>query len=94
VCWTLATVFGITLSVFETGSDPTQIPFAAFFAPAAAALLTALAGVIANVFRRGLGGRVARPPAAGQGRVWSVTKRRTMVRTRGASSPNSSMLVP
>jgi hypothetical protein len=43
VCWGLATVFGITLSVFETGSDPTQIPFAAFFAPAAAALLTALA---------------------------------------------------
>jgi hypothetical protein len=55
VVWTLATIFGITLPVFETGSDPTRIPVAAFFAPAAAVMLTALAGVIANVFRRGLG---------------------------------------
>jgi hypothetical protein len=43
-------------AVFETGSDPTWIPVAAFLAPAAAAMLTALAGVIANVFRQGLGG--------------------------------------
>jgi hypothetical protein len=39
--------------VMETGSDPTRIPFAAFFAPAAAALFTALAGLIANLFRGG-----------------------------------------
>jgi hypothetical protein len=46
----------ITLPVFETGSDPTRIPFAAFFAPVAAVMLTALAGMITNVFRRGPGG--------------------------------------
>ena len=53
VLWGMATSLALTLPVFETGSDPTQIPFAAFFAPAAAAMLTALAGVVANVFRRG-----------------------------------------
>jgi hypothetical protein len=37
-------------------TDPTQIPFAALFAPVAAAMLTALAGVVTNVFRQGLGG--------------------------------------
>jgi hypothetical protein len=54
--WTLATVLGITLPVLETGSDPTRIPFAALFAPVAAAMLTALAGAITNMFRRGLVG--------------------------------------
>jgi hypothetical protein len=54
--WAVATVLAITLPVFETGSDPTQIPFAAFFAPVAAVMLTALAGMITNVFRRGPGG--------------------------------------
>ena len=34
----------------ETGTDPTQIPFAAIFAPVAAAMLTALAGAVAYVF--------------------------------------------
>jgi hypothetical protein len=53
--WAVATILSITLPVFETGSDPTQIPFAAFFAPVAAAMLTALAGVVSNVFRRGPG---------------------------------------
>jgi len=56
VLWGMATILAITLPVFETGSDPTQIPFAAFFAPAAAAMLTALTGVVANVFRRGIEG--------------------------------------
>jgi hypothetical protein len=54
--WTLATILGITLPVMVTGTDPTQIPFAALFAPVAAAMLTALAGAIASVFRQGLGG--------------------------------------
>ena len=53
--WAVATILGITLPVFETGTDPTQIPVAALFAPAAAAMLTALAGVVTNVFRQGLG---------------------------------------
>lgn len=51
--WGAAAIVGIAAPVFETGSDPTQIPFGAFFAPPAAAMLTALAGVVTNVFRRG-----------------------------------------
>jgi hypothetical protein len=54
--WALATVLATTLPVMVTGTDPTQIPFAALFAPVAAAMLTALAGVVTNVFRQGLGG--------------------------------------
>jgi cytosine/uracil/thiamine/allantoin permease len=54
VLWAVATILAVALPVYETGSDPTQIPFAALFAPAAAAMLTALAGVVANVFRRGV----------------------------------------
>ena len=53
--WAVAAVLGVTLPVFETGSDPTRIPIAAFFAPVAATMLTALAGVVTNVFRRGPG---------------------------------------
>ena len=55
--WTLTTILAITLPVMVTGTDPTQIPFAALFAPPAAAMLTALAGTIASVFRGGPGGR-------------------------------------
>jgi hypothetical protein len=51
--WGLATILGITLPVFVTGSDPTELPLAALFAPVAAAMLTALAGVVTGVFRRG-----------------------------------------
>jgi hypothetical protein len=54
--WTVATILAIAAPVFVTGSDPTRIPVAAFFAPIAAAMLTALAGVIANVFLRGAAG--------------------------------------
>ena len=54
--WALATILAITLPVLVTGTDPTQIPVAALFAPPAAAMLTALAGAIANLFRGGLGG--------------------------------------
>jgi hypothetical protein len=50
--WAVATILGITLPVMETGTDPTRIPFAAIFAPVAAAMLTALAGAVANVFRQ------------------------------------------
>jgi hypothetical protein len=55
--WAVATILAITLPVMVTGTDPTRIPFAAFFAPPAAAMLTALAGTVANVFRQGPGGR-------------------------------------
>ena len=51
--WAVATILAITLPVFETGTDPTQIPFGAMFAPAGAALLTALAGGISNILARG-----------------------------------------
>jgi hypothetical protein len=54
--WAVATLLGTTLPVTETGTDPTRIPFAAIFAPVAAAMLTALAGAVANVFRQGSGG--------------------------------------
>jgi hypothetical protein len=54
--WTVAMILAITLPVIETGTDPTEIPFAALLAPLAAAMLTALAGVVADVFRRGQGG--------------------------------------
>jgi hypothetical protein len=50
--WLVATILAITLPVFETGSDPTQIPVAAVVSPIAAAALTGLAGVIAGVFSR------------------------------------------
>jgi hypothetical protein len=54
--WAVATILGSTLPAVETGDDPTRIPVAAVFAPVAAAMLTALAGAVANVFRRGPGG--------------------------------------
>jgi hypothetical protein len=55
--WTVATILAITLPVIETGTDPTRVPVAAIVAPIAAAMLTALAGTVANVFRGGPGGR-------------------------------------
>jgi hypothetical protein len=55
VAWAAATAIGIAAPVLETGSDPTQIPFGAFFAPVAAVMLTTLAGVVTNVFRQGPG---------------------------------------
>jgi hypothetical protein len=51
--WTVATIIAITAPEFVTGTDPTRIPFGALFAPIGAVLLTALAGVIASVFRHG-----------------------------------------
>jgi hypothetical protein len=48
--WTVATILSIVLPVVETGSDPTRLPVGAMVAPMAAALLTALAGITANVF--------------------------------------------
>jgi FtsH-binding integral membrane protein len=56
VVWIAATVLALTLPEFETGSDPTLLPFGAMFAPLAAAVLTGLAGVVAVIF--------ARPPNA------------------------------
>jgi hypothetical protein len=53
--WALATILAITLPEMVTGTDPTRIPFAALFAPPAAAMLTALAGAVASVFRGGPG---------------------------------------
>ena len=51
--WALATLLAIVLPVVETGSDPTQLPLGAFIAPVAAAMLTAIAGAVTSVFRRG-----------------------------------------
>ena len=45
------------LAVVETGSDPTQIPVGAVVGPVAAAMLTAIAGAVTSVFRRGPGPR-------------------------------------
>jgi hypothetical protein len=55
--WTVATILAITLPVIETGTDPTRVPVSALVAPVAAAMLTALAGTVANVFRAGPGGQ-------------------------------------
>jgi hypothetical protein len=56
VIWSAATILAITLPVIETGTDPTRVPVAAIVAPVAAAMLTALAGTVASVFRAGPGG--------------------------------------
>jgi hypothetical protein len=56
VIWSAATLLAITLPVIETGTDPTRVPVAAIVAPVAAAMLTALAGTVASVFRAGPGG--------------------------------------
>jgi hypothetical protein len=50
--WTVATILSIVLPVVETGSDPTRLPVGAMVAPVAAAMFTALAGIMANVFSR------------------------------------------
>lgn len=50
--WVAATVLSLVLPEFETGSDPTLIPFGAVFAPIAATVLTGLAGVVAVIFAR------------------------------------------
>jgi hypothetical protein len=57
VIWVVATILALTLPVFVTGSDPTRLPLGALFAPIGAAMLTALAGVVTAVFRRGPGPR-------------------------------------
>jgi hypothetical protein len=51
--WAVATVLGTTLPEMVTGTDPTRVPVAAIFAPAGAAMLTALASAVATVFRAG-----------------------------------------
>lgn len=50
--WLVATVLSITLPVVETGSDPTRMPLGAFVSPMAAALLTAIAGLVAGIYAR------------------------------------------
>ena len=54
--WVVATILSITLPVFETGSDPTQLPVGAMITPMAASMLTALAGITARVFSKPPGG--------------------------------------
>jgi hypothetical protein len=49
--WSVATIFAVTTPEFVTGSDPTRIPLGAIFAPIGAVLLTALAGIVASLFR-------------------------------------------
>lgn len=51
--WLVATVVSLALPVFETGTDPTRLPFGALVAPLAAAVLTSLASVVAGIFGRG-----------------------------------------
>lgn len=51
--WLVATVVSLALPVFETGTDPTRLPFGALVAPLAAAVLTSLASVVAGIFARG-----------------------------------------
>ncbi len=51
--WVTATLAGVLLPTFESGTDPTQLPFAAILAPLAAAMLTALAGFVAVEFAKG-----------------------------------------
>ena len=53
VIWLVATVLALTLPELETGTDPTKVPLGAIFAPLAASVLTALAGVVAVVFGHG-----------------------------------------
>jgi hypothetical protein len=53
--WAVATILSISLPVVETGTDPTQLPVGAMVAPVAAAMLTAIAGAVTSVFRRGPG---------------------------------------
>jgi hypothetical protein len=48
--WLAATVLSVALPVYETGTDPTQLPMAALTAPIGAAVLTTLAGILAGVF--------------------------------------------
>lgn len=50
--WIVATVLALALPEFETGTDPTLIPFGALLAPIGAAVLTGLAGVVGAVFGR------------------------------------------
>jgi len=54
--WLAAAALSIWLPVLETGSDPTSLPLGALVAPAAAAVLTAVASLVVGVF--------ARPPEA------------------------------
>ena len=53
IVWTVATIIAISTPEYVTGSDPTRMPFGAIFAPVGAILLSALAGILANVFRQG-----------------------------------------
>ncbi len=48
--WFLAAILAVTVPRAVTGTDPTQIPFAAMIAPVAATVLTWLAGTAAKVF--------------------------------------------
>jgi hypothetical protein len=54
--WLLAAILSITVPRAVTGTDPTQIPFAAMVSPVAATVLTWLAGIAAKV--------LATPPPA------------------------------
>jgi hypothetical protein len=50
VVWLVATILGIALPVFETGTDPTRVPIGAIAMPIVATVLTALAGITGAVF--------------------------------------------
>lgn len=50
VIWGVAVVLSAVLPVWETGTDPTELPVWALVAPIAASLLTVLACVIVGIF--------------------------------------------
>jgi hypothetical protein len=50
IIWGVAVVLSAALPVWETGTDPTELPVWAIVAPIAASLLTTLACVIVGLF--------------------------------------------
>ena len=50
VIWGIALVLSVAMPVWETGTDPTELPVWALVAPVAASLLTLLACVIVGIF--------------------------------------------
>jgi hypothetical protein len=49
VIWGVALVLSVALPVWETGSDPTELPIWAIVVPLAASMLTLLASVIVGI---------------------------------------------
>lgn len=61
VIWGIALVLSAALPVWETGTDPTELPVWAIVAPIAASLLSLLACVIAGIFSETPSGSTTTP---------------------------------